>query len=120
MASSDVEGEKDLISLALQEGHDADIPSNAGVVSQQHTIQHRRPSTTSQPVSLIEKDIEKPGEISPSAPSLADEEKQVGEPPSEESNIVWWDSEDDPQNPMNWSPFHKWGTIAVVSGITLL
>jgi hypothetical protein len=120
MTSSEFEKEREIIDLAVQEGHDADIPTNDGVVSQTTTHQHRQHSTISQPTSLNEKEIDKQGDISPSAPSLVDEEKQVGDSPPEESNVVWWDSEDDPQNPMNWSAFHKWGTIAVVSGITLL
>lgn len=40
--------------------------------------------------------------------------------PQDDPNIVFWDSPTDPQNPMNWSSFRKWGTIAVVSGITFL
>lgn len=32
-----------------------------------------------------------------------------------EGNIVHWDGDDDPQNPMNWSPFRKWLTIGLIS-----
>lgn len=28
---------------------------------------------------------------------------------------VYWDSDDDPQDPMNWSPVMKWLTIALIS-----
>lgn len=32
-----------------------------------------------------------------------------------EENIIHWDGDDDPQNPMNWSPFRKWLTIGLIS-----
>jgi MFS family permease len=35
-------------------------------------------------------------------------------------NVVWWDGEDDPENPMNWKSFRKWSAIAIVSGVTFL
>src|SRR5581483_7955293 len=54
-----------------------------------------------------------------STPSV-DEEKNIGDNAAQSSNEVFWDSEDDPQNPMNWSSFRKWGAIAVVSAITFL
>lgn len=30
-------------------------------------------------------------------------------------NIVHWDGDDDPQDPMNWSPARKWMTIGLIS-----
>jgi hypothetical protein len=33
---------------------------------------------------------------------------------------VWWDSEDDRENPMNWSERKKWSTIAIVSMVTFV
>lgn len=34
---------------------------------------------------------------------------------AEDVTTVHWDSDDDPQDPMNWSPFMKWLTIALIS-----
>lgn len=33
----------------------------------------------------------------------------------EDAVIVRWDSDDDPQNPMNWSQVMKWLSIALIS-----
>lgn len=33
----------------------------------------------------------------------------------EDAIIVRWDSDDDPQNPMNWSQVMKWLSIALIS-----
>lgn len=38
----------------------------------------------------------------------------------QDPNIVDWDGPDDPENPLNWSAFRRWGTIALVAGITFL
>jgi hypothetical protein len=37
-----------------------------------------------------------------------------------DSNTVWWDGEDDPQNPMNWSMTKKWAHVSIVSLITFV
>jgi hypothetical protein len=39
---------------------------------------------------------------------------------TESAFTVWWDSDDDPQNPMNWSPRRKWLNISILSFITFL
>lgn len=33
----------------------------------------------------------------------------------EKGNFVHWESDDDPRNPMNWSPARKWTTIGLIS-----
>ena len=37
-----------------------------------------------------------------------------------DSNTVWWDGEDDPHNPMNWSMTKKWAHVSIVSLITFV
>jgi len=127
--------EEELVQLAVDEGHDADIPSNEGVVrnfttpSNQHRRSRPQSVTPSSLTSLNhEKDVEKDagfvGSHSPSVQSLKHEddatkdEKEAQEP--QDPNIVWWDGDDDPKNPMNWSSARRWGTVAMVSGITFL
>lgn len=39
---------------------------------------------------------------------------------TEKSNIVDWNGENDPENPMNWTPFRKWMTVTLVSVVTFL
>ncbi len=55
------------------------------------------------------------------APSTSD--KDVHDDPNHEiseSNIVDWNGDDDPANPMNWPNGKKWRNIAVVGGLALL
>lgn len=106
------------IELAIAEGHDADIPSNAGSI-------YQVPSHTSTPRSMhhvadepstaaVDKDIE--NGIATSSLSSDDGVDSNKDDP----NIVGWDGPDDPQNPMNWSHTKKWGTVVLVSAITFL
>lgn len=42
------------------------------------------------------------------------------EQPAEDPNIVWWDGEDDPANPLNWTSLKKWTNIMLISAITFI
>ncbi|KAJ1323414.1 MFS transporter DHA1 family multidrug resistance protein [Microdochium nivale] len=50
--------------------------------------------------------------------------REIAQEPLPESNlaegIVAWDSQDDPEMPLNWSPARKWFQVATISAITLL
>lgn len=37
-----------------------------------------------------------------------------------DSNTIWWDSDNDPENPMNWSSANKWANIGIISIITFI
>ena len=75
-----VSGEKEIIQLTAFEDHDADIPSNAGVINE-HGI------------GMTAADIEK--------------DSQPAELADNDPNIVWWDGDDDPENLLNWKPWKK-------------
>jgi hypothetical protein len=112
-----------LVELAAQEGHDADIPSNEGVVKIVSNAAITNLPTS--PTSPLEKDVEKEAgkDSAVTTPSRRSAESTyaIQAPESEnDSNIVWWDGENDPENPMNWSSFRKWSAIAIVSGVTFL
>jgi hypothetical protein len=79
---------------AIEEGHDADIPSSAGV---------------------FEKDPEKQAHSASSATGEQDEKEL-------DPNIVDWEqpANEDPANPQNWSSFRKWLNIGVVSYICFI
>ncbi|KAF1976987.1 MFS general substrate transporter [Bimuria novae-zelandiae CBS 107.79] len=111
----------EIIELAVAEGHDADIPGNAGSIHQVH-------SHTSRPRSLrkkhesekpsamaIDKDVEK----GDTAGSISSDE-EAADMNEEDPNVVFWDGPDDPENPLNWRETKKWGTVTLVSGITFL
>ncbi|KAE8557068.1 hypothetical protein TMatcc_004501 [Talaromyces marneffei ATCC 18224] len=74
-------------------------------------------STTSDyvPNNMME-DIEK-FEI---AKTATNDIKKKDEQPGQDPNIVWWDGEDDPANPLNWAPLKKWTNIMLLSGITFI
>ncbi len=39
---------------------------------------------------------------------------------TQDQYLVFWDSEDDPANPQNWSNSRKWTTIVIVAGIAFV
>jgi hypothetical protein len=103
------------LELAYEEGHDADIPSNLGVY------------TPAQASSMYDAekggDLEKGGISHPTTSSgEGDREETVASklPGAEEldPDVIFWDGDDDPENPMNWSNGVKWGNIAILSAIT--
>ena len=81
------------LKLALAEGHDADIPSNAGTY-------HASPEKEAQVAIAASTSTE--GE---NDPNIVDWQKPINE---------------DPANPMNWSESKKWMNIAIVSLLTLI
>jgi hypothetical protein len=103
--------------LALQEGHDADVPSNLGVENNADVAARGKEAHAG-----YEKDVSSPSSITEPEHDL--EKTAVAtttegqEPP--DPNVVDWDGPDDPENPMNFSPAVKWGNIAVLSALTFL
>jgi hypothetical protein len=47
-------------------------------------------------------------------------DKETDEQPADDPNIVWWDGEDDPANPLNWTSLKKWTNIMLVSSIVFI
>ncbi|KAI1267868.1 polyamine transporter 3 [Xylariaceae sp. FL1019] len=70
-----------------------------------------------------EEEIEPPTTQTPATekglPKLADKPPTSCPEPGN-PDIVWWDSDDDPQNPMNWSSSRKWGNVALLSFLSFL
>ncbi|KAK3633963.1 hypothetical protein LTR56_015573 [Elasticomyces elasticus] len=106
--------------LAFQEGHDADIPSNAGVESdaeaaaarrKEYNVEPRKDKELSSPSSINEPE----GDVEKAQPTTTAEEQELLDP-----NIVDFDGPDDPENPLNFTPTVKWVNITVLSALTLL
>jgi len=99
------------VTQAADEGHDADIPSSAGYVLDKKGELKRLQSIENQ--KTRDRDLEKGGK--PSSLSEKDEDgsasKSKGvhqeEEEEEDPNLVWWDGEDDPENPYNWTMTRK-------------
>lgn len=107
----------EIIDLAAQEGHDADIPTNLGSIHCVPSNPSTRPHSPSNEKDIkslaLEKDIEKGA--SPASSSIANEEDAEVDP-----DIVDFDGPDDPQNPLNWGFTKKWGMVLLISAITFL
>ena len=109
----------EIIDQAVAEGHDADIPTKLGSI-------HQVPSHASGKApwkhqnkdehEMGEKDVEKGNTNSIS--SGDDNDTEAGD--DHDPNIIDFDGPDDPENPMNWTAFKKWGTVSLVSVITFL
>ena len=53
-------------------------------------------------------------------PKTPRKDGDVAAPESLNEDTLDWNGPTDPNNPMNWSPTHKWMTIALVTAITLI
>ncbi|RGP81625.1 hypothetical protein FLONG3_225 [Fusarium longipes] len=103
---------------AIAEGHDADIPSNIGFIPTETDERRRRSSLASH---------RRASHASKRATSL-DPEKQNGDVGGEEggsqtqseSDIVWWDSDEDRQNPYNFATWKKVLNCVLVSALTFV
>lgn len=89
----------EIIELAAAEGHDADIPTNAGSI---HQVVSRTSARAPSPSAhekqdksvIVEKDVEK-GTGTESTSSIEDSDGESPDP-----NIVDFDGPDDPENPL--------------------
>lgn len=113
--------------LAALEGHDADTPSNEGYILDAHGEATRRKSLAERRASNASKNGHaKNGDIKDSGPERKEEglvgkegdlengkEEDGGQ--EDETNVVWWDGDDDPQNPLNWSTWRKAVNVTLVS-----
>lgn len=115
--------------VAVEEGHDADIPSSKGVEKTQSQQDAAAKATTIEPEKS---NTDRPSTASSSSPSSKeasgqqDVEKGAADATAEEAeaprdpNIVDWEGPDDPENPYNWPASKKWSNIAILSLLTLL
>jgi hypothetical protein len=97
------------VTQAADDGHDADIPSSAGyVLDKEDGLKRPQPIEDQR---MIDRDVEKGRKPS----SLSEKDggdsglklKDVHREEEEDPNVVWWDGEDDPENPYNWTVTRK-------------
>lgn len=100
---------------ALQEGHDADLRVGELQAKEQPTV---RPASDLTGNTDLEKGDHERSELS----SITDQKTAnvATQVDPVDPNVVSWDGEQDPQNPMNWSSTVKWVQIGVLSFLTLL
>ncbi|KAI8944955.1 polyamine transporter 3 [Xylaria longipes] len=78
------------------------------LVPEEHEIEEVRPATQT------------PQTEKGSAMSLKGNKSPGGHPDPNNPDIVWWDGDDDPENPMNWPTTRKWGNVALLSFLSFL
>jgi len=122
--------------LALEEGHDADIPST--LEGRSHATAHsstlgsaqdKEPNVLAKESSVDTDKLSKRHSSVSSASQPAGQDLEKGQPEGTanetsneplDPNIVDWDGPEDSANPYNWTAKKKWGSIAVLSLLTFL
>ncbi|KAI1078987.1 bicyclomycin resistance protein [Whalleya microplaca] len=113
------------ISQALDEGHDADIPSSQGFVldeegelKRQQSIVSRR-GLSNATKSNGNRDVEKAQVSGEGTPSMINQGDGDGDDDTD-PNVVWWDGPDDPENPYNWPKWRKFLNCGLISAMTFI
>ncbi|KAH9892193.1 bicyclomycin resistance protein [Xylariomycetidae sp. FL2044] len=103
-------------SQAVDEGHDADIPSSEGYIldsqaekRRQDWIAETRKKSDASKNTNPDADLEK---AEPGAKDALDDET--------DPNVVWWDGPDDPENPYNWPKSRKIINTGLISAMTFV
>lgn len=104
----------EILETAVEEGHDADIPSYAGYIDDKKDGDHSSASVTG---SNMERDPEKASVEGD--PTETVKGPEVNSTPAD-PNIVDWDGPDDPENPMNWKTGKKGLMVGILSLLTLV
>lgn len=131
---------------AIDEGHDADIPSNIGFILTETEERKRRASIVSSRRARrsssvagdhdrvrgdlekrrskehqdLEKGVSRDGNKDDDDKEEEDEEDDGEETSSSENDIVWWESDNDPENPYNWARWRKVLNCFLVSALTFV
>lgn len=108
------------ISQAVDEGHDADIPSSEGFVLSEQDELRRQRSIASRSIasrSRVDQDVEKA-----QVPNMALSNSNTGDGDNDDMdpNVVWWDGPNDPENPYNWPTWRKALNCGLVSAMTFI
>lgn len=131
---------------AIDEGHDADIPSNIGFILTETEERKRRASIVSSRRARrsssvagdhdkvrgdlekrrskehqdLEKRVSRDGNKDDDDKEEEDEEDDGEETSSSENDVVWWESDNDPENPYNWARWRKVLNCFLVSALTFV
>jgi hypothetical protein len=116
------------LELAKDEGHDADIPSNIGVILDEKgeerlrrsVAEQRRKASAAQANAAGGADLEKEAGIQKGAGEGDDELDEKDVPAEADQNIVWWTGPDDPLNPYNWPTWRKVVICGLISSLTFI
>ncbi|KAJ4328426.1 hypothetical protein N0V84_001110 [Fusarium piperis] len=117
---------------AVDEGHDADIPSSMGFVPTQADERKRRASIASsrrarrassaagENRKVLDNLQERRNKEEGNEEDDGESGESSGDSDESESDIVWWDGDKDPQNPYNFPAWRKVLNCALVSSLTFV
>ncbi|KAI1491324.1 bicyclomycin resistance protein [Biscogniauxia mediterranea] len=113
-------------SQAIDEGHDADIPSSEGyILSEEGELKRlqsiadkRRKSESAARRSNtnVDRDVEKGGLEG----ANVGDRNHASDDDEPDENVVWWDGPDDPENPYNWPLWRKLMNCGFISAMTFI
>lgn len=117
---------------AVDEGHDADIPSSMGFVPTQADERRRRASIASSRRARrassaaaaenrkVLDDLRERRNKEEGNEEEGESGEDSGDSEESESDIVWWEGDKDPQNPYNFPRWRKVLNCALVSSLTFV
>lgn len=95
--------------IAYEEGHDADIPSNEGVIRPEPQNHHAAPVHKDVDLDLEKAEHSGHGSSASMSGAAVDHDPEKAQPKTttegeeeQDPSIVFWDGPDDPANPLNW------------------
>lgn len=113
------------VEQAIDEGHDADIPSSIGYVLDERGEEKRRKSLAEQRRNSLPRqpshgtDDQAHADVEKGSASGGGDDKELVTS-EDEANIVWWDGPDDPENPYNWPTWYKTVLCGLISAVTFV
>jgi hypothetical protein len=105
---------------AIDEGHDADIPSNIGFVPTPGDEHRRRQSLASQRRVSHARDRGSLDHEKHNKEDASVRDAEEGSQTQSESDVVWWDGDKDRQNPYNFASWKKVLNCTLVSALTFV
>src|SRR6266516_1848249 len=79
-----------------------------------------QPSGKLQPTANGENSVYKSPEANASSSSSIEIDVDETAPPINDPDVVDWDGEDDPANPMNWKRSAKFANVGLISAVTFV
>ncbi|OJJ51540.1 hypothetical protein ASPZODRAFT_127631 [Penicilliopsis zonata CBS 506.65] len=104
-------------SLEFEEGGEIQNTHQLEIAGEEHAIEEEKAFSERRVSSVRDGGSDKDLEVGTDA-QQTDEEEQTAE--LHDPNIVGWEGDEDPANPMNWSATMKWTMTGIVSLITFI
>lgn len=114
-------GRDDQAQAAIDEGHDADVPSNIGLAAGDAHPKRRGAGKEEGGSSEANgADLERQASSRSEQGDKETVRVTAGDDTSDDENTIWWDGDDDPQNPYNWPRWVKVLNCILISSLTFV